>query len=279
MTKSDIKQMQQALRETVEPTIKVDGVLGNQTTVALEKFANAHGISVEEGKVLLQRYADLRFVSDAAFAEAAGLLAVRESYVRAIAQVESAGESFLKDGRVKILFERHWFYKKMREALSRADVRANVAIKLNLAIPTGANAGEALLEALCKSYPNICDPESGGYKGNEAEWPRLNLAMDFNIEAACQAASYGGYQLMGFNWKAAGFGSAKEMMLEMAKSESRQFLAAIKFIKANPSMHASLKRADWATFAMMYNGTGYKKNNYDTRLAAAESDWAKTTIV
>ena len=41
----------------------------------------------------------------------ANLLEVDTAIIRAIVHVEAAGTGFLPDGRPKILFERHWFYK------------------------------------------------------------------------------------------------------------------------------------------------------------------------
>ena len=34
-------------------------------------------------------------------------------------------------------------------------------------------------------------------------------------------------------------------------------------------MHLALQKQDWATFAKLYNGPAYKKNNYDSKLANA----------
>jgi hypothetical protein len=272
MSKSENKQLQRALRETVAPGITVDGVLGDQTNKALAKYCLVHGVSDHKAKEMLKQYADMRYVNDEAFRQAAVILNVPESYVRAIAEVESAGESFLKDGRVKILFERHWFYRKLKEAMAAQTVRDRVALVLKMPANT---PGDLLLGALVNGYPNICNPERGGYKGGEAEHDRLNFAMQFDVEAACQAASYGGYQIMGFNHKFCGYNSAKEMMLALAASESKQLLALVAFIKANPHIHNALKRGDWAKVAEGYNGKAYKENQYDTKLIAAERKWLK----
>lgn len=273
MTKSDIMQLQRALRENVAPELAVDGIWGNSCDIALDLYATTNAITIVAAKELLYKYAETRYVSDSAFETAAAALSVPKSYVRAIAEVETNGVSFLKDGSVKILFERHWFKRKLGEALATPAVRINVAIKLGVDLPTGADAGAKLLALVEKKYGNLCSSERGGYKGGAEEWARLNLAMDFDVEAAAQSASYGGYQLMGFNHAACGYKSAREMMIELAKSESSQFLAMISFIKANKPMHAALKRGDWAKFAELYNGTAYKENKYDTKLASSEKKW------
>ena len=273
VTKSDVIQLQRALRENVAPDLVIDGAWGNACDIALGRYATANALTIGAAKELLYKYADTRYVSENAFEQAAAALGVPKSYVRAVAEVETNGESFLKDGSVKILFERHWFKRKLGEALATPAVRINVAIKLGVDLPTGADAGAKLLALVEKKYGNLCSSERGGYKGGAEEWARLNLAMDFDVEAAAQSASYGGYQLMGFNHAACGYKSAREMMIELAKSESSQFLAMISFIKANKPMHAALKRGDWAKFAELYNGTAYKENKYDTKLASSEKKW------
>lgn len=278
MNKSEIKQLQRALRETVAPKMVVDGDFGKQTVEAIAVFAKMHGTDAESAKALLYRYADIRYVSDDAFVSAAQILGVKESFVRAIAEVETNGESFLKDGRIKVLFERHWFRRKLGEALQKPEVRKNVAAELDVPVPTDAKAAATLLALVEKKFNGICSAERGGYKGGEAEWDRLNQAMDFDIEAAAMSASYGGYQLMGFNYQACGYKSAKSMMLDLAASESKQFLAMVSFIKANPGMHAALKKGDWAKFAEAYNGPAYRENKYDVKLASSEKKWSTTAV-
>jgi hypothetical protein len=275
MNKTEVKQLQRALRENTGLVITIDGDFGKQSQTAFDIFKKNTGVTDPEAMALLKKYIEQRYVTDTAFAAAAQLLGVKESYVRAISEVESAGESFLKDGRVKILFERHWFYKKLKEALASASVRWAVAKKLNMPENT---PGNLLLAAMVNGYPNICNPERGGYKGNEAEWDRFNFAMDIHAESACQATSYGGYQIMGFNHKSCGYATAKDMMLALASSESKQLLALVAFVKANPSMHKALKEANWAKFAECYNGSAYKENKYDTKLAAAEEKHGKAML-
>jgi hypothetical protein len=277
MTKSQVKQLQRALRETVMPSIGVDGAWGAQCDQGLAAYAKATGTDTAGATALLQAYATLRFVNDDAFATAAAALSVPESYVRAIAQVETNGDGFLKDGRVKILFERHWFYKDLTAALaSSADARTHVAGKLGIA--TSSTVTQLMVE-MVKQQNNICNPERGGYLGNEKEWDRLNLAMDFDVEAGAQSASYGGFQLMGFNFKQCGYPNARSMMIDLAGSESKQFLAVVAFIKANPNLLSAVRAADWAKFAMGYNGSSYKENKYDTKLADAVKSFNSNTAL
>lgn len=278
MTKSDIIRLQRALRDNVSSEILVDGIWGKQSNAFLYRYATINGLDTEQARELLFQYAEARYVTDKAFTQAAKSLGVPESYVRAIAEVETSGDSFLKSGSMKILFERHWFHRKLGEALKKSEVRKHIASFLNVQEPVSRDAPAILLSLVEKQYRSICSTIRGSYLGGEAEWGRLNLAMDINIEAACMSASYGGYQLMGFNHAACGYKTAKDMMLALAKSESTQFLAMISFIKANRGMHEALRLGNWTRFAELYNGPAYTENAYNTKLAKAEKAWAKKIL-
>lgn len=273
MSKTEVINLQKALRETIAPELSVDGVWGSQSIKALNNFSSAHNVNVADGETMLHEYIDMRFANDESFKQAAALLGVPESYVRAVAEVETNGESFLPDGRVKILFERHWFYKKLKEALAKPEVQKNVESMLDKGKPDPRLAGDILLNGMVKYHADICNPERGGYKGGAAEWDRLNDAMSFDIEAACQSASYGGFQLMGFNHAFCGYPTAKAMMLDMARSESKQLLAVVAFIKSQTNLLSALRKADWVAFAKGYNGAAYATNKYDTKLVTATKKW------
>lgn len=276
MRASEIVNLQKALREIVASDLVVDGLWGSKSINALNTYAAKSGVSVAQGETQLKEYINVRFVTDDAFKQAAKRLNVPEHYVYAIAEVETNGASYLADGQMKILFERHWFYKKLKEALKKPEVQKNVEAvlgkgKVDERFPS--LVGEVLLKMMTEHHGDICNAKSGGYKGGIGEWPRFNKAMEFDIEAACQSASYGGFQLMGFNHKACGYPTAKAMMLDLAQSESKQFLAMINFIQSEPGMLAALKKGDWAAFAKAYNGPNYSINSYDVKLLKASKKW------
>jgi rubrerythrin len=74
---------------------------------------------------------------------------------------------------------------------------------------------------------------------------------------------------MGDNFRAAGFTSVNEFVRAMARAESEHLTAFTKFVGHDKTMLAALRKKDWATFAAAYNGPGYKKNNYDKKMADA----------
>jgi N-acetylmuramidase len=79
---------------------------------------------------------------------------------------------------------------------------------------------------------------------------------------------------MGDNFAAAGFASAQEFVLAMTRSEEAQLQAFVRFVSSRGSMAEALRKKDWATFAVAYNGPGYQKNRYDARLGEAYERFA-----
>jgi N-acetylmuramidase-like protein/putative peptidoglycan binding protein len=164
-------------------------------------------------------------------------LGVGEAEVWAVLAVETLGFGFLRDRRPQILFERHIFHKL-----------------------TGGQF-DAGNEDISSSAP-------GGYDGGAAEYKRLEKAMALDREASLKSTSWGIGQVMGFNFDVVGFTNVEDMVASMVKDEDSQLLAVGNFIKSK-GLTAALRIKDWTTFARVYNGPDFQKNEYDTRLAAA----------
>ena len=232
--------------------IEIDHDFGKDTDKAVRDFQRSRGLLVD-GKVGDATWAALyneasvgKFLAEQDFQTAAELLGVEVAAIKAVAEVESYGSGFLPDGRTKILFERHKFYKYLAAALGK----------------TAANR-------LMQVNPNICNTKAGGYKGNAAEYPRQKAAASYDETAALLSASYGRFQIMGFNFRACGFASVQAYVQAQAVNEGAQLLAFCNFIKADPTIHKALKAKRWAAFAAGYNGESYKINNYDSKMAQA----------
>jgi hypothetical protein len=179
-------------------------------------------------------------LSDADYQRAANLLGVEVAAIKAVVKVEAAGRGFLADGRPKILFERHWFWKLTPLSVS-------------------------------KTRPDLSNSKAGGYLGGAREWDRLNAAINFDRAAALKSASWGLGQVMGFNHKVAGHDDIEEFVKAMYQSEGKQLDAMMAFIKNHPPMVSALRSHNWAAFAKRYNGPAYLRNQYDTKLAQAFS--------
>ncbi len=278
MDKETAILIQRALREIVDKTIGIDGDLGPKSLKALKKFAEMHGFAApvdfnaSAAMEALNRFIEERYVTSEAYVVAAKRLGCKLSHMRAIAEVESKKSAFLPSGNVTILYERHKFYKYLKEALNKSDAtRQHVATLLQAVAPF--SAGDLLTEMVMK-FPGLCNPQAGGYKGDEAEFERLRQAATFDPDSAYMSASYGGFQIMGFNYSIAGYKSAWEMLKDYTRSEKAQFDSFVTFILNSPHVHRPLKAGIWADVARGYNGADYAINQYDKKLAAAQKKWA-----
>ena len=183
---------------------------------------------------------------DQDFADMAQRLGVEEAALRAVVEVEcSSRGGFLSDGRPRILFEGHIFWKQL--------------------LARGINP-----EPLATAHPDILYPHwtRTHYKGGKGEWERFERAAAISPEAAVESASWGLFQIMGFHWKTCGCTSPSDFRRRMESSEREQMALALKFLEKTGIVRW-LKTKDWCTFALRYNGSGYKANRYDERLAAA----------
>jgi len=107
-----------------------------------------------------------------------------------------------------------------------------------------------------------------GYGNQIVEIQRLDLAGSLDRDAALQSASWGAFQIMGFNYKLCGFNTVQEFINAMYKGEGTQLLAFINFVKSK-KLDDELRDKDWAKFAYYYNGSGYAINKYDEKMKAA----------
>ena len=182
-----------------------------------------------------------RPLSDEGMDQVNETLGVAEPEVWAVLTVETRGFGFLENRRPQILFERHVFHR-----LSEGDFDAG--------------------------NEDISNAKPGGYVGGPGEYARLEKALGLDQEAALKSASWGIGQVMGFNHEVAGFATVEAMVTAMVKDEDAQLLAMAGFIKGN-GLDGALRRQNWASFARKYNGRDFKKNEYDTRLAAAHAKY------
>ncbi|MDX2149847.1 MAG: N-acetylmuramidase domain-containing protein [Bryobacteraceae bacterium] len=182
---------------------------------------------------------------DDGMARSSQALGVTAAEIWAVLTVETRGFGMLPDRRPMILFERHIFHRL-----------------------TGGK-----FDAV---NSNISSPHAGGYAGGAAEYQRLEAAMQLDRDAALKSASWGIGQVMGMNHQAAGFATVGEFVTAMVRNEESQLLAMGNFIR-NGGLAPALQRQDWVAFARGYNGKDFKRNDYDSRLAAAHARW-KTAL-
>jgi len=172
-------------------------------------------------------------------------IGVGEDELHAFMDVEAAGSGFDDNGRPKMLFEPHKFY-----AALRGEERAQ-AVKQGLAYPKW---GE-------KPYPSD-------------SYPRMVKAMAINETAALKSASWGLTQILGTYFKELGFDTVQGMVKAFMDSEAEHLEATVKLLKLW-QVDDDLRAHRWATIARTWNGPGYAKNKYDTKMAAAFAKWQK----
>lgn len=171
-------------------------------------------------------------------------IGVGEDELHAFMDVETRGTGFDSEGRPRILFERHIFWKYLPK-----EKRANAP-------------------------RDLANSQSGGYGAESAQYGRLKRALKIDRRAALFACSWGLGQVMGFNHKAAGYADIDSMILAFMDDEEAHLEAAVQFIITN-RLDDELRRHDWAGFAKGYNGPAYRKNRYDTKLAEAFRKWSR----
>lgn len=184
-------------------------------------------------------------LSEEDYKRAAAALDCEIAAIKAVALVESSGNGFLKDGRLRILFEGHQFFKYTK----------------------GAHA---------VTHPTLCHKDwctTHYSKGNAetrglGELERLLLAQELDKRAALMSCSIGKFQVMGFNFALCGYKTVEAFWKEMEAGEGQHLDAFCAYVKA-VGLDDELREHQWATFARRYNGPGYKKNQYDTKLAKA----------
>jgi peptidoglycan hydrolase-like protein with peptidoglycan-binding domain len=178
-------------------------------------------------------------------------LSIDAATLWAMLHVETGGCGYFASRRPQILFERHIF-SKLTHGVWDA------------------------------TAPDVSNPQPGSYgAAGDSQYTRLGKAFSLNPDdpadpsiptdtrtAALKSASWGLGQVLGDNATSVGFASVVDMVTAMAASEDGQLQAVVGFILKN-HLQTALQKQDWAAYAERYNGSGYAKNQYDTRLAQA----------
>lgn len=172
-------------------------------------------------------------------------LGVGEDELHAFLDVETRGTGFDTQGRPRILFERHKFYKYVPAEKRSAAVSVGLASK-----------------------------SPGGYGKEADQYGKLLRAIEIDRKAALYSCSWGLGQVMGFNHMLAGYSTVDAMVEAFMADEENQLQASVNFIK-NTGLADELRSHDWAGFAKGYNGENYRINQYDTKLAEAFAKWSR----
>jgi hypothetical protein len=173
-------------------------------------------------------------------------IGVGEDEIHAVIEVESAGGGFDAQRRPKILFEPHVFYRNLSGAKREQAVTAGLAYQ-----KWGTQA----------------------YGPGSVQYDKLLRALKIDESAALKACSWGMGQILGENHVAAGFPTVQDMVASAVDGgEAAHLQMMVNFIKYN-RLDVALRNHDWRAFARGYNGAGYEKNQYHTKLERSYSKW------
>lgn len=176
----------------------------------------------------------------------AAVIGVGEDEIHAFMDVEAAGSPFDAKGRPKMLFEPHVFWRELGPGKKR-----DAAVKAGLAYPKWG----------AKPYPRD-------------SYPRLTKAIAIDETAALRAASWGLTQILGGNHKEAGYKTPQAMVVAFMADAETHIEATVRLL-TTWGLADDLRAHRWAAIAERWNGPGYRKNRYDTRMAAAFKRWQK----
>ncbi|MEW7290314.1 N-acetylmuramidase domain-containing protein [Aquimarina sp. 2304DJ70-9] len=247
--------------------VYVSNYFGRDTDHAIKDFQQKNGLVVD-GIVGLKTWSKLieaerniiafndKFLSEQDIKDFAQNFGLETAMVKAVNEVESRGKGFLLSGKPIILFEGHIFWRE----LDKRGVKPSDYVS------------EYTKDVLYKKWTKT------HYRGGSGEYDRLEKAAGISDlpafhDAAHSSASWGSFQIMGFHYKHLGYSSIDQFVSVMYEHEREHLKAFGKFIEKTSFKGKKLidwiKEKNWARFAEGYNGPGYKKNKYDTKLKNA----------
>ena len=183
-------------------------------------------------------------IAPADIAAAASRLGVPAGHIRMVMKVEGRGVSFDNSGRPIILPEPHIFHRQTDGAHSVT----------SFSYPVWGTA----------RYPRSYD----------ARWQMLADMAERDEAAALESASWGMFQVMGFNWESMGYTSVHAFVDSIVASEAGHLDSVVRYIEANRLQRAlracrAGSPKSCRAFAKGYNGPGYARNAYHIKMAAA----------
>ena len=168
-----------------------------------------------------------------------------EDELHAFMDVETGGgDGFNARNQPDALYEPHVAYRNSSGETRKKLVAAGLAYK---------NWGE-------QPYP-------------KDSYPRIVAAAKIDPRIACLATSWGMTQILGENYAMVGYDSPESMVEAFMEDAENHLEACVQFLIAD-NLDDDLVAHRWAAVARGYNGAGYAKNGYDTKMAARYAWWS-----
>lgn len=235
----NIQELQHWLNDHgATPKIIEDGVAGPKTRSAiLQVFKNKNATLASNADILN-------------VAKMLGDSSVKR--VVAVSKVETGGSGFTNDGFVKLLWERHYFYRFVNKVIYFDN----------------------------KKDQYVAYPEAGGYTLDDNDnnindsWEKLTYAACVNPDAAFQSMSIGKFQVMGKYYKELGYDHPIEMLWDASRNEASHYKMLANYIIKVANLKSAFLKMDGnpencRAFAKGYNGSTYIKYDYHNKLAKA----------
>ena len=169
--------------------------------------------------------------------------------IKAVSKVESNGSGWFNSGLPKILYERHKYWKHVKNASNRV-----------ISWFSNSEAGDYTMDV--------------NKNGVNDSWEKLSLAMGKDPLAALKSISIGKFQVLGEYYQQCGYNHPIEMLYACSRSEYaqygllRDYILKVAFIKS-AFLKLSTNPSDNIPFARAYNGPKYTKYAYHIKLANA----------
>jgi hypothetical protein len=180
---------------------------------------------------------------------AAWLLMCDVAAIKAVAEVEAGPEgAFLPTDEPVILFEPHLFDR----------------------FTNGKHRG-AIAPGVETRYAEISYPKwrRGTYGPSSIQHRKLAAAAALDRDAALRASSWGLFQVLGDNFRAAGFSTLQRFVTAMYRSADDHLRGLTMFMRSDERLVDAIRAHAWPALAEAYNGPGYRENHYDEKLAVA----------
>ncbi|WP_395600728.1 N-acetylmuramidase family protein [Pseudomonas sp. B19125] len=230
---------------------KPDGVIdpGGRTFNSLvDDAGKANAVVLPDQSLVTRPTCDGQIaLTEADFQRAAATLGngISVNLIKAFAAVESGGRSGFGPSNMPVIaFEGHIFRKYTQHKYDRTYPF--------LSYPFLVNAGPQW---------------KANNKTQAIAWRTLVDAYTLDQAAALMSASYGMFQVMGFNFAACGYKNVFEFVAALKLNAGQQLMAFCGFCRKNPALLRAMKSKDFAGMARNYNGSSY--GDYDRRIQKA----------
>ncbi|MGN7785385.1 N-acetylmuramidase domain-containing protein [Niabella sp. 22666] len=181
-------------------------------------------------------------LTDLDLSKAAAVLSCEIAIIKTIIDLEGSREGFLSTYEPLLWFHKDVFSRRTQGAYDRV-------------------------------APDISHPEPGEFGPSSIQHERLHKAAWLNRNAALMSASWGKFQLMGYNYALAGYFSLQDFVSAMYKSEGEHLLAFVQYLK-NLSLDEDLRNKNWEAFAFKYKSPE-DRNAYIHKLKEAYQSYAE----